>query len=114
MPQFIDSDFSSLQEKIWTCDRYEIHHHENLLDTALYVDYSDGYVCHTIPAVGTMFALSDHVNNNYWCLIQDSQLFIFRRREDDEENIYDQLPGVHYDLYGNSSGVCRNEFMGSI
>jgi hypothetical protein len=44
MPQFIDPGFSSLQENIWTCDSCDVHRHWNLLDTAWYVDYADGYV----------------------------------------------------------------------
>jgi hypothetical protein len=44
MPQFIDTGFSCLQENVWTCDSCDVHYHENLLDTAWYVDYADGYV----------------------------------------------------------------------
>ncbi len=65
MPQFIDPGFIGLQENVWTCDNCNVHRYENLLDTVWYVDYADGYVMYTIPAVATIFIRSDHVNNKY-------------------------------------------------
>lgn len=44
MPQFINPDFSCLQENIWTCDSYEVSLDWNQLDVAWYVDYTDGYI----------------------------------------------------------------------
>lgn len=44
MPQFINPDFSCLQENTWTCDSYEVSLDWNQLDVAWYVDYTDGYI----------------------------------------------------------------------